>query len=286
MLEFNLDPSLEKNNEVFPNVQHKYPETILIQTTNKCFQPYCEWCFRKREWRKKNWIIDYDKVFNYIREHSEITDVLLSGGDPLTLSNKELESIIMKVPFDKKIRIGTRAIVNCPARIISDKFLLSLLCHYNVEIITHINTAEEIQNSFSLEAIRQLRENGITIRSQTVLLKGINDDARTLIELFTYLVKKGIVPYYLFQCRPTLKNESFIVPLIEGVKIVNEARKHLSGLAKSFRFILSNKLGKVELLGFLKGELLVYRYHQCKKRKLINKIFIKQIHKDTRWIDE
>lgn len=269
-----LDPSLERNNYVLQGVQHKYPETLLVLVTNECFE-YCPYCFRKRNFNKTDEICkNYYWLKEYINDHPEITNVLVSGGDPLTLSLSVLNKILATIPKHLKIRIGTRALTYKPQ--VFTTSLLHMLKKYNVDISAHINTAPELTEKSEM-AIEKLRDKGILIRSQTVLLKDINDTSEALIELYRCLVKLGMFPYYLFQCRPTTGNKKYTVPVVRGIEIINEARKQLSGIEKSFRYIASLPKGKFEILGSngcefpfpLKG--IIYgRFHQAKNIHLVN----------------
>lgn len=266
-----LDPSLERDNYVFQGVQHKYPETLLVLVTNQCFE-YCPYCFRKRNFNKKDEVCkNYYQLEEYINNHPEISNVLISGGDPLTLPLDRLIKILSMIPEHLKIRLGTRALTYKP-QIFNNALLPHILKTYNVDIVAHINKASELKKE-SRDAIGKLKDCSISIRSQTVLLKGINDSSTTLVSLFNCLVKFGIFPYYLFQCRPTLGNDRWVVPVTCGLKIVNEARKHLSGIEKSFRYIASTPDGKFEILGsYGKSKNLIYgRYHQAKDIRLVNK---------------
>lgn len=284
-MKFSLDPSEEFNNIVMDGVQHKYKSTVLILTTNKCFQ-YCKYCFRKRNFDNIDEICknkDYPLVFEYLKKHGEISNVLLSGGDPLTLSIDKLEYIIKNIPEHLQIRLGTRALTYKPKVFIP---IVNLLKSRNIQIIAHINNAEELQNNNSIEIIELLRNNGISIRSQTVLLKGINDTVQSLFELYRFITKLGIFPYYLFQCRPVTENERFIVPFIEGLNLIKNTRKCLSGLEKSFRFILSSRLGKIEILDFdEQTQNLIYRFHQSKDINLVDKLFQININNNESWIN-
>ena len=277
-----LDPSLEHDNYVLQGVQHKYPETLLVLVTNECFE-YCSYCFRKRNFDKTDEIcINYYQLEEYINNHPEISNVLISGGDPLTLSLGVLNKILSFIPKHLKIRLGTRALTYKPQ--VFTTLLLHILEKHNVDIIAHINTAFELTEE-SEGAVKRLKDRGISIRSQTVLLKGINDTSQALIELFKHLVRLGIFPYYLFQCRPTAGNEKYIVPVVRGLEIVNEARKSLSGIEKSFRYIASIPKGKFEILTHKKwanllpydsftpkNESLIYgRFHQAKDICMVNK---------------
>lgn len=269
-----LDPSLERDNYVLQGVQHKYPETLLVLVTNKCFE-YCSYCFRKRNFNKTDEICkNYYQLEEYINDHPEISNVLISGGDPLTLSLGVLNKVLDIIPKRLKIRIGTRAITYKPR--VFTTLLLHVLEKHNVDIIAHINTASELTGE-SKEAVKRLRDSGILIRSQTVFLKGTNDTSQALIELYRCLVKLGIFPYYLFQCRPTTGNEAYVVPVVRGLEIINKARKSLAGIEKSFRYIASIPKGKFEILGSngcefsspLEG--IIYgRFHQAKNIHLVN----------------
>jgi len=270
-----LDPSLECDNYVLQGVQHKYPETLLVLVTNECFE-YCPYCFRKRNFKKTDEVCkSYIQLKNYIDNHPEITNILLSGGDPLTLSLDVLNKILVTIPKHLKIRIGTRAITYRPQ--VFTTLLLHMLEKYNVDIVAHINTAYELKEN-SKRAIEKLKVRGVSIRSQTVLLKGVNDSSQILIKLFRNLVKLGIFPYYLFQCRPTSGNKEYVVPVEHGIEIVDEARKHLSGLEKSFRYIASIPKGKFEILyhngcefSSLQKGIIFGRFHQAKDIHLVNK---------------
>ena len=274
----NLDPSLEKKNYVLKGCQHKYKETLLILVTNRCFKQ-CKHCFRQRIFNNNEEVCnDYRAVYDYIKSHPEITNVLISGGDPLTLSNKQLEEIIMKyIPKGIDIRIGTRALTYKPERF--DKSLISLLKVYNVSLQLHINLPYE----YDLRVVEKLRRKGIVMRSQTVLLKNINDKEVILTLLFRNLARDGIYPYYLFQNRPLLTKYS--VPLIKGVKLINKVKSNLSGMEKTFRYIMSNSKGKVEIVG-ITDKNFVFRFHQAKNPKLINKVFLIPVSNKMIWWDE
>jgi KamA family protein len=215
-------------------------------------------------------------VNKYVEKHAEINNILISGGDPLTLSNKELEKIITKLPRVNKIRLGTRALTYEPNRF--DKQLINLLKTYNIDLQTHINLPDE----FDEETVLKLRNNRIVMRNQAVLLKGINDDAKILTRLFKKLVRYGIIPYYIFQCRPTYKNDKFIVTLKRGIRLINETRKNLSGMEKTFKYVMSNKIGKIEIIGIYKNHI-VLKYHQCKNINMINKIVLIPLDNQRTW---
>ena len=139
--------------------------------------------------------------------------------------------------------------------------------------------------------MRLLREAGITVRNQTVLMRSINDDPRTLIELMRKLTSIGVVPYYIFQCRPvTGVGSQFQVPLIEGFRIVEKTRGALNGLAKSFRFVMSHPTGKIELIGLVPGGedaagRMIFKYNQAKEPEDLGRIFFRDLCEGQKWLD-
>lgn len=248
-----LDTSGESMNTRLPGLQHKYRETVLVLTTHECAM-YCRHCFRKRlvgleEAGEK--AADPEAAASYIRSHPEVSNVLLSGGDSFLLSNQTISeylSLLTDIPHLDFIRFGTRIPVTFPMRITDDPELLSILQTYSrkkqIYIVTHFNHPREITED-SLKAVRLLTEAGLIVRNQTVLLKGINNDPGILAELFGRLTGIGVIPYYIFQCRPVTGVKSqFQVPLKEGFRIVEEARGKMNGQAKCFRFVMSHRTGK------------------------------------------
>ena len=125
------------------------------------------------------------------------------------------------------------------------------------------------------------------MRNQTVLLKGVNDDSDVLAELMNRLVSHGVIPYYIFQCRPAegVKNQ-FQVPLLRGVDIVQNARKKINGQAKSFHFAFSHPSGKIEIVGKTEDNSIVFKYHQAKYDKDNGRVFIRKTDENQCWLDE
>jgi lysine 2,3-aminomutase len=149
----------------------------------------------------------------------------------------------------------------------------------------HFNHPREITQK-SINAVDKLIKSHVIIKNQTVLLKGINDDPDTLAGLLNKLVGIGINPYYVFQCRPVKgAKEHFQVPLYRGYKIVENAKKKLDGLSKGFKYIMSHKTGKVEIVGVMGNEI-YFKYHQAKESKNIGKFFKKKINKKAKWLDD
>ena len=287
------DTSGEKQNTKRQGLQHKYAQTALLLATNTCFG-YCRFCFRKRlvGLSKEEILKKLNEAIKYIKNNKEINNVLISGGDPLTLSTDILQSLLEQLSTISHldfIRIGTRAPVTFPERILEDKKLLKILKRYSqkkqIYVVTHFNHPEEITQE-SRAAIQELQNANLIISNQTVLLKGINDNPDILSTLMKKLTKIGVIPYYVFQCRPVKSVKSqFQVPLYEGYKIIEEAKKKLDGHSKRFRYIMSHETGKIEILGVDKNYF-YFKYHQAKDTKNLGRFFKKKLNKKASWLDD
>ena len=286
------DTSGEASNTKLPGLQHKYKQTALVLCTNNCFM-YCRHCFRKRMvgYTEKEILDTLNEAVEYIKAHKEINNVLITGGDAFTMNNNMIEGYLKeltKMDHLDFIRFGTRSLVVKPDRIYKDKELLMILKKYRklkeIIIVTHFNHVKEITEE-SRKAINALKEQGLIVRNQAVLLKGVNDSGDAIASLFNGLVNAGVEPYYLFQCRPVKGGVHFQVPLAEGIDLVNEAREKLNGISKAFRFIMSHKRGKIEIIGKKANEM-IFKFHQNKFEEDANKIFTKEIDATAVWLDE
>ena len=286
------DTSGEGDNTVIRGMQHKYRQTALILTTNQCSM-YCRFCFRKRMvgYSEHETAEHIHKMAEYVGQHPEINNVLLSGGDALVNSNEDIRMYLdtfSKIPSLDFIRIGTRTPVVLPMRIYEDEELLGILKEYNqkkqILIVTHFNHSHEITEQ-AKKAVRALMECGCVVRNQTVLLKGVNDDPDTLSTLLNQLVSIGVIPYYVFQCRPARGAlDEFQIPLRRGVAIVEEAKKKMNGQAKSIHYCMSHVTGKIEILGVMEDGKVLFKYHQAKYEKDSSRIFLKEIAEDQCWL--
>jgi lysine 2,3-aminomutase len=228
------DPLGEDGHMPVPGLVHRYGDRALLISTSTCAS-YCRHCTRKRVAGQVEGVISscqLDAVAGYLRSHPEIKDVVVSGGDPLTLATPVLEGILKvlrSVPSVEVIRIGTRVPVVMPMRV--DGELTEMLRKYHpVFVNTHFNHPNELTQA-SLEACGRLADAGIPLGNQTVLLRGINDDAKTLEALFRGLLRGRVRPYYLFQCDLVKGVEHFRTRLSKGVNIMEQLRGRLSGLA-------------------------------------------------------
>jgi lysine 2,3-aminomutase len=263
------DPLEEKRDSVVPGLVHRYPDRVLMVLTDIC-PMLCRHCTRKREWRRGGWVrspAQVETMLDYIRRHEEVRDVIISGGDPLTLSTHYLEEIISslrKIGHVEIIRIGTRFPVVLPQRI--DDELCAMLSKYSpIWLNTHFNHAREITPEAARACDRLLRS-GVPVNNQSVLLKGINDTVEVQKKLCHELLRIKVRPYYLFQCDEVQGTEHLRTPVEVGIKIIEGLRGHTSGLAvPTFVVDLPEGGGKVPLqanyvLSQTKGELIVRNY--------------------------
>ncbi|MGB3479634.1 MAG: KamA family radical SAM protein [bacterium] len=296
--EFNLsgswDPSGEMQITKMPGLQHKYASTALILSTNRC-AAYCRYCFRKRlvGLSTGEIISKFDEAVEYINKHAEITNVLISGGDALILPTKIIENFLEKLSKIEHLyfmRIGSKVPVIFPERILQDKDLLSVLKRFSIPdrklyISTQFNHPRELTRK-AIRAINKLIRRSIIINNQTVLLKGVNDDPDIIADLQNKLAGIGIISYYVFQCRPVKRvKQNFQVPIYKGLLIVNKAMKKLNGHSKRFRYVMSHRTGKIEILGIIDDEV-YFRYHEARDPKNLGRLFKRKINYTAGWLDE
>lgn len=240
-----------------PGLEHKYGNTALL-LVNKVCGAYCRFCFRKRLFMDENDEVssDVSRAIAYIREHEEIDNVLLSGGDCLMLSTSKLEPVIRalrEIPHINIIRIGTKMPAFNPHRILNDPDLAVMLGRYNdadrkIYIMLHFNHPRELTKE-AVRAINMFQDAGLIVLNQTPLLRGINDDPDVLAELLNKLAYMGVQPYYLFQCRPTTGNRPYSLTIEEALDCFEKAQTLCSGLAGRARLVMSHATGKVEIVG-------------------------------------
>jgi lysine 2,3-aminomutase len=226
------DPLAEDTDSPVPGLTHRYPDRVLFLITDMCSM-YCRHCTRRRFAGQHDNIMPkerIDKSIDYIRNHPEVRDVLLSGGDALLVSDDMLEDIIKRlreIDHVEIIRIGTRTPVVMPQRITED--LVNMLRKYHpIWINTHFNHYDEITNE-SKAAIDRMADAGIPLGNQSVLLKGINDSVSIMKTLVQRLVYIRVRPYYIYQCDLSLGIEHFRTPVSKGIEIIEGLRGHTSG---------------------------------------------------------
>ena len=228
------DPCGEDSMSPVHGLVHRYPDRVLFLVSEMCAM-YCRHCTRSRlfgKGRTKPKDSSYEAAYEYIRSNKKIRDVLISGGDPLTLGDDVLEDIIKNlkaIPHVEMVRIGTRVPVTLPQRITTD--LVNMLKKYSpIWMSIHFNHSKEITKRVRF-ACELLADNGILMGSQTVLLKGINDKPYIMKKLMHDLLKIRVRPYYIYQCDPIVGSAHFRTPLSVGLNIIEKLRGHTSGYA-------------------------------------------------------
>ena len=227
------DPLAEKENSPFSCLVHRYPDRALLLVTNRCFM-YCRHCTRKRIWNKdaiEPTLKDINEALDYVRRTPKIREVIVSGGDPLTLPTEQLGNILSRIYSCnnvKVIRIGTRAPVVFPQRI--DEGLCKMLESYdNLWVNVQFNHPREITPQ-AVSACKRLQRIGIPVSNQSVLLKGVNDNLQVMKELCQKLQEIRVRPYYLFQCDPVRGTAHFRTSPWQGREIIKKLQGFTSGM--------------------------------------------------------
>ncbi|MCX6159410.1 MAG: KamA family radical SAM protein [Ignavibacteriae bacterium] len=227
------DPLNEDDMSPVPNITHRYPDRALFLVTSQCGL-YCRFCTRKRKVGDSHKISmsTLESAFNYLEQHTEISDVILSGGDPLMLTDLMLEKIIMRLRTMKHIqviRLGTKMPCVLPQRI-TPKLVNMLKKYHPIYINTHFNHPWEITEE-SKRACAMLVDAGCPVGNQAVLMKGVNDNADVMKDLMKGLLAMRVRPYYIYQADLTKGANHFRTPLSVGLDIMDKLRGHISGLA-------------------------------------------------------
>lgn len=288
-----LDASNEEAYTVVPGLEHKYSDTALLLANDTC-GGYCRFCFRKRLFMDDNdeVVRNVTPGVDYIRQHPEISNVLLTGGDPLIMSTERLGDIIGQlwaVDHVSIIRLGTKMPAFNPARILHDPKLLALFEKFRhprrkIYVMAHFNHPRELTDA-AIQGLNLLLQAGAIVVNQTPLIAGVNDNAEILATLFEQLSFVGVPPYYVFQCRPTLGNKPYAVPVEKAFEIFTGALSRCSGLARRARFVMSHTSGKIEVVGKLDG--LVYlRYHRTPNSFDNGRFMVFKSNPDAYWFDD
>ena len=229
------DPLGEEHDSPVPGIVHRYPDRVLFLVTDTC-ATYCRYCTRSRiigrHHKHLSNIDDWESAIEYIAGNIQIRDVLLSGGDPLTLSDAKLEWLLSRLknlPHVEILRIGTKVPVVMPQRV-TTQLTYTLKRFHPLWISIHVNHPDEITPEMSQACLR-LANVGIPLGSQTVLLQEINDDVNTMKRLVHGLLKIRIKPYYLYQCDPIPGSTHFRTSVSKGLDIIEGLRGHTTGYA-------------------------------------------------------
>lgn len=297
----------EINGEKLWGTQHKYHETILFfPSQGQNCHAYCSFCFRWAQFVGiKNLKIaskEINLLFNYVKKHKEITDLLLTGGDPLMMSSKLLEEYIDPLLTDQTehlqtIRIGTKALSHWPYRFLNSKNADDLFRIFDkvnkagkqIALMAHINHTAEIQTPEVQKAIKRIRSAGVNIRTQSPLLNHINNKAEIWEEMWREQTKLGLIPYYMFIARDTSAQHYFSVDLESAWKIFKNAYKNVSGLSRTVRGpSMSTSPGKIEILGVTNinnEKVFILRFIQARNTDWVGKPFFAKYDKKAIWLN-
>ena len=227
-----LDPLHEDTDSPVKGLTHRYPDRVLLLVTDQCSM-YCRHCTRRRFAGQTDDAVPVDQIgrcIDYIRAHPEVRDVLISGGDPLVMSDDRLEYVIRElrqIPHVEIVRIGSRTPVVMPQRITPE--LCAMLKKYHpIWLNTHFNHPNEVTEE-SIRACNMLADAGIPLGNQSVLLAGVNDCIYVMKKLMHKLVQMRVRPYYIYQCDLSMGLEHFRTPVSKGIEIIEALRGHTSG---------------------------------------------------------
>ena len=288
-----LDASNEQSVTVANGVQHKYTDTVLLLCNEVC-GAYCRYCFRKRLFMDDNdeATNDVSAGLAYIREHPEVNNVLLTGGDPLLMSPRRLREIIGKlreIPHVRIIRLGSKMPAFDPWRILGNEPLQEVLREFSlpdrrIYLMAHFDHPRELTPE-AVAGIQAAQECGVICVNQCPLIAGVNDDWKTLAALYEKLSFIGCPPYYLFQGRPTEGNEPYEVPIARGWEIFRQATNRGSGLARRARMTMSHELGKIQILAVDQDHIYL-KFHEAKHPENLGRFMIFERDDEAYWLDQ
>lgn len=245
------DPLDEQKSSPVPNIVHRYPDRVLFLVTGFC-SAYCRYCTRTHMVATRTSMNvstkEWEDGFKYIESHPEIRDVIVSGGDPLTLKDEQIEYILKRlraIEHVEMIRIGTKVPVVLPMRITPE--LMNIIKKYHpVYMSIHFTHPDELTEE-TQKACNMIADAGIPMGSQSVLLKGINDNVDTFRELYRRLLKVRVKPYYIYSCDKIPGSNHFQTTIDKGLEIIDGLRGHMSGYACP-QFVVDTSKGKISLL--------------------------------------
>ncbi|MDA0811201.1 MAG: KamA family radical SAM protein [Verrucomicrobia bacterium] len=228
------DPCGEDSHMPVPGLVHRYPDRVLFLITDRC-AAYCRYCTRSRVVSgvgDQELETQFEAAFKYLEKHTEIRDVLLSGGDPLLFSDSKLEKVLARlyqIPHIEFLRIGTRVPIFLPQRI-TPQLCQMLQKYHPLFISTHANHPRELTTEVK-QGLERLANHGIPVGNQSVLMRGVNDDVDTMKNLVQKLLMCRVKPYYLYQCDLIRGSRHLRAPVSKGIEIIEGLRGHTSGYA-------------------------------------------------------
>jgi len=295
------------NGQRLLGIQHKYRETVLFfPSQGQTCHAYCSFCFRWPQFvdmpNLKFAAQEADQLVNYLRQHPKVTDVLFTGGDPMVMRAQNLSAYIepllaAKLPHLRSIRIGTKSLSYWPYRYLTDRDADQVLALFeriqqaglHLALMAHFNHPRELSTQIMRQAIRRIRSTGAQIRTQSPLLRHINDDADLWASMWRQQVNLGLIPYYMFVARDTGAQHYFGVPLVRAWQIFRDAYSQVSGLARTVRGpIMSAHPGKVQVVGVAQAagqKVLVLRMMQGRNAEWVQRPFFAAYDAKTMWLD-
>jgi lysine 2,3-aminomutase len=247
-----IDPLEEDQRMIVPGLVHRYPDRVLFLVTGSC-ATYCRYCTRSRVVGDPGGpysfsMLQWERAISYIEGQPGIRDVLLSGGDPLILADDKLAWLLgrlRRIKHIEFIRIGTKVPVVLPQRV-TRGLLQTLRKHHPLWMSIHFIHPDELTPEVT-EATRRLADAGLPLGSQTVLLKGVNDDPALLKKLMHGLLMRRVRPYYLYQCDPIVGSSHFRTPIARGLEVIDALRGHTTGYAAP-HYVVDTPGGKISML--------------------------------------
>jgi KamA family protein len=289
-------------------MQHKYKETVLFfPSQGQICHAYCTFCFRWPQFVGDNELKfamrDIELLIRYLRQHTEVSDVLFTGGDPLVMKTSKLAAYInalleANISHLHSIRLGTKSLSYWPYRFVSDPDAEPLLELFrqvtqrgkHLALMAHFNHPQELKTEVVREAIARIRETGAEIRTQSALLNHINADSDIWVEMWKEQTKLGCIPYYMFIARDTGAQHYFEVPLVKASEIFKEAYQRVSGLSRTVRGpSMSATPGKVQVLGVsqINGEkVFVLQFLQGRNPQWVMQPFFAKYDSKATWLDD
>ncbi len=298
----------EINGQKLHGAQHKYKETILFfPKQGQTCHAYCSFCFRWPQFvgidELKFAMKEVEILIEYIKNHPEITDILFTGGDPLIMKTHVLKQYIepileANIPHLKTIRIGTKALGFWPYRFLTDNDAQELLDlfkkivdkGYHLAYMAHFNHYKELETDEVKEAVQKIKETGAVIRTQSPILRHINDNPDVWAKMWKEQVQQGMIPYYMFMARDTGAQHYFGVPIVRAWEIFRDAYKKVSGIARTVRGpSMSATPGKIRILGITEingKKYIALDFLQGRNPDWVGKPFFAEYDENALWIDD
>jgi KamA family protein len=289
-------------------IQHKYRETVLFfPAAGQTCHSHCTYCFRWAQFTQslEDRFESHEtrSLVRYLRSNQEVTDVLITGGDPLVMRSDVLRQYVEplldpSLDHIRNIRIGTKSVTFWPHRFVTDDDADDLLRLFEavratgrqIAIMAHFSHPREMETAVARRAIRRIRKSGAVIRSQSPVVRGVNDSPQTWKELWTRQAQLGVIPYYMFVARDTGAQEYFKVPLVESIEIYNQAYRAVSGLGRTARGpVMSCTPGKILVDGTARvagQDVFVLKFLQGRDPAWVGRPFFARLDPQAAWIDD